>query len=537
MNEQQSFLDPKTLLAILLLGGVWIGWQFHLQNKYPDAYKPQQEKTVSQESESSKSSSLEDPTAVSGAVAPNKEVNKVSQTPEEVPEHSFQFEDGTWSFSLSSKGMGIQNIQLKTYKDRDGQAKKVGKATDEFLFGTRLIGHRKLLDFKVERESETKFVGKARKGSLEITKTIVVDSSNYTFDTQIFVNGAEENFLGVETLLADLVNKDAGGSFFMPSIGHQEFFVSHDDEEDRVYIQADNAVSENYDKVRLFGLSSQYFSLAVLDKSNVMPEVKAKVDQQNKMTGSVTHTVLSKTGDFSVKYVGFAGPKSLNLLTTIDEQMASLVDFGMFSVIGRVILKIMKGFHEVVGNWGVAIILLTILVRLIVLPFNIMSYKSMKGMQKIQPDLKRIREKYKDDKMKLNQETMALMKEANANPLGGCLPMLLQFPIFIALYQVIGQSIELYQEPFALWIHDLSLKDPYYVLPVLMSITIFLQQKMTPTQMDPAQQKVMLFMPLIFMVFMVSLPSGLTLYMFVSALFAVGQQAFFMRNKEEPANA
>ena len=150
-------------------------------------------------------------------------------------------------------------------------------------------------------------------------------------------------------------------------------------------------------------------------------------------------------------------------------------------------------------------------------------------MQALQPEIKAMREKYKDDQQKQQQEMMALMKSNKANPLAGCMPVLLQFPIFIALYQVLGNSIELYQAPFGLWIHDLSLKDPFYILPVLMGLTMFVQQKVTPNTMDPAQAKVLLFMPLIFTFFMVSLPSGLTLYMLVGAVFSVAQQMYFLK--------
>ena len=154
----------------------------------------------------------------------------------------------------------------------------------------------------------------------------------------------------------------------------------------------------------------------------------------------------------------------------------------------------------------------------------------MKKMQKIQPQMQAIRERHKADPQVLQKETMALMQREKVNPLGGCLPMLLQMPIFFALFRVLGQSIELYQAPFFGWIHDLSIKDPYYVLPVLMGITLFIQQKTTPTTMDPQQAKVMQFMPIIFSFMMVSLPSGLTLYTFISTLFGVIQQQILMRD-------
>ena len=195
----------------------------------------------------------------------------------------------------------------------------------------------------------------------------------------------------------------------------------------------------------------------------------------------------------------------------------------------------LRAFYGMVGNWGVAIICLTLVVRILVLPANIYSYKSMRAMQVIQPQIKALREKFKDDQVKQQQEMMALMKAHKVNPVGSCLPVLLQFPIFIALYQVLGNSIELYQAPFGLWIHDLSLKDPFYILPVLMGLTMFVQQKITPNTMDPAQAKVMLMMPLLFTFFMVSLPSGLTLYMLVGAIFSVAQQMYFMKQTPTPA--
>lgn len=161
-----------------------------------------------------------------------------------------------------------------------------------------------------------------------------------------------------------------------------------------------------------------------------------------------------------------------------------------------------------------------------------MSFKSAQAMQKIKPKMDAVREKYKNDPMKMNQETMALMKNNNANPLSGCLPMLLQIPIFFALWKAIGSSIELYQQPFFGWITDLSYHDPYFVFPILMGITMFLQQKMTPTTMDPMQAKILNFMPILFTLFMLTLPSGLTIYNFVSSLFGVIQQYFLLRENK-----
>ena len=186
------------------------------------------------------------------------------------------------------------------------------------------------------------------------------------------------------------------------------------------------------------------------------------------------------------------------------------MDYGIFGFISKPLLKLMKFLHGLFGNWGVAIIALTIIMRLLMLPFNVVSFKSARAMQKIQPQLTAVREKYKNDPLAVNRETMALMKQNNANPLSSCLPMLIQIPIFFALWKTIGSSIEIYQQPFFGWISDLSSYDRFFVLPILMGITMFFQQKLTPTTMDPMQAKILNYMPLLFSLFMISLPSGLT---------------------------
>lgn len=241
--------------------------------------------------------------------------------------------------------------------------------------------------------------------------------------------------------------------------------------------------------------------------------------------------VLNLDSKLQYKVEVYAGPKKLEYLSALGESGREIVDYGMFSFLAFPMLKLMNWFHEIFKNWGVAIILLTLLVRIITLPLAIASFRSMKNMQKLQPELAKLRERYKDNKEKIQMETMRLMKENNANPMLGCLPLFLQMPVFFALFQLLQNSIELFQAPFILWIHDLSLKDPYYVLPVLMGITMFIQQKITPSQMDPAQQKAMLIMPVIFSAMMMGLPSGLTLYIFVSTLFGILQQTFMMRDK------
>lgn len=228
-------------------------------------------------------------------------------------------------------------------------------------------------------------------------------------------------------------------------------------------------------------------------------------------------------------YVIYA-KKNYDQLAKLGDNLQLSVDFGFFGIIAVPILRGLQFFYKYIPNYGIAIILLTILIRLLTFPLQFKSFKSMKKMQDVQPELQKIREKYKDDPQRLQRESMELFKRAGANPLGGCLPLLMQMPILIAFYQVLYNAVELVGAPFYFWITDLSIKDPYYLLPVLMGISMFFQSKINPSpSADPTQKKVMMFMPLIFTFFMKDLPAGLNLYIFVSTLFGIIQQLFVYR--------
>lgn len=225
--------------------------------------------------------------------------------------------------------------------------------------------------------------------------------------------------------------------------------------------------------------------------------------------------------------------KEYNDLAALGHNLNNSVDFGMWGFFAVWILKGLQFFYKFFPNYGVSIILLTMLVRLITFPLQYKSFVSMKKLQLIQPELTKIREKFKDDPQRMQRESMELFKKSGANPLGGCLPLLLQMPVFFAFYKVLHAAVELVDAPFILWIQDLSNKDQYYVLPVLMTVAMFLQQKMTPnTISDPVQKKVMLFMPLIFGFIMKDLPSGLSLYIFVSTVFGIIQQVMVFNTKQ-----
>jgi YidC/Oxa1 family membrane protein insertase len=201
-----------------------------------------------------------------------------------------------------------------------------------------------------------------------------------------------------------------------------------------------------------------------------------------------------------------------------------VVDYGNFKIISQPLFWVLKLFHRWSGNWGIAIILLTLVIKLIFFPLSAASYRSMAKMKLVTPRLMKLREQYGDDKVKMNQAMMDLYKTEKINPLGGCLPIVVQIPVFIALYWVLFESVELRHAPFYLWIRDLSAPDPWYVLPTLMMISMIVQTRLNPTPPDPVQAKVMMIMPLVFGVMFYFFPSGLVLYWFVNNILSILQQ-------------
>lgn len=221
----------------------------------------------------------------------------------------------------------------------------------------------------------------------------------------------------------------------------------------------------------------------------------------------------------------YFGPKEKHRLEALGPDFEQTIDLGFFAWVAKPILTFLKYVQKFVGNWGLAIIIVTFLIKVLLFPLTFFSMKSMRKMAVLQPQIEEIRRRHKDDQQALNQAMWAFMKEKKYNPASGCFPILLQFPIFFAMYRVFYSSIELYQAPFFGWITDLSLKDPYYIYPVLLMGVMFLQQKITPTTVtDPMQKKVMVWMPVLFGVFMINLPAGLAVYMLVNSITSILQQ-------------
>lgn len=250
--------------------------------------------------------------------------------------------------------------------------------------------------------------------------------------------------------------------------------------------------------------------------------------------GPVETVAPGAVGHFTSRF--YAGPKDQGRLEAIAPNLNLTVDYGFLWWMAVPLFKLLQWLHSVVGNWGVAIILLTLIVKLVLFPLSAASYRSMANMRRVGPQMKRLQERYSDDRQKLSQEMMAFYKKEKINPLGGCLPMLLQMPVFLALYWVLFESVELRQAPFFLWIEDLAVMDPYFILPILMGGSMFLTQALNPPVPDPVQARVMKFMPIMFTVMFLFFPAGLVLYWLVNNLLSLAQQWYITRQIEGGAN-
>ncbi len=536
-NEKPSFLDRGTILAFIVIIAFWFGWTKWMEKNYPHTPATAEQAAPVVNNPDGKAVAKTDPAAPTAA-KDAAVVGNVAPATETLTHYA----QGSWELDISSVGMGLKNIQLKDYTSRDGKTIQLAGDEKDPSFATRVAPYTDALNFAIEKKSDDTYVGTAQAAGATITKTMKFNPATYSIETSVVVTGATPALKGIATRLSDLMTEPPKKqSFFDPTPDFHAWYILHEGSNRRETVHRDS--DNNYDQANasVASLSVHYFTQAIADKSSIRPKFISKIPSgANVATGELIYEPATMPDSLKIDYTAYAGPKSYSTLVAVDPGFAGVVDYGMFSVIARPILWLLKFLHQYIANWGLAIIVLTIIVRLIVLPFNVYSYKSMKVMQKLQPQMNAIRERYKDksneEKLQMNSEIMKLMKEHKANPLGGCLPMLLQLPVFIALYAVLGQSIELYQAPFGLWIHDLSIRDPWFVTPVLMGITMFIQQKITPSTMDPQQAKIMMWMPVIFAVFMVSLPAGLTLYIFVSTLFGIIQQLVFMRDRKPAGN-
>lgn len=447
----------------------------------------------------------------------------------------------------SNKGAVLKSWRLKEHKDENGEDLELVSSDshelDRYPFALRsadpdldlLINSalfkpsRTRLDLEYDQTEEIRFSYADERGN-RAEKVFAFKGGKYDFDIQtaLWQNGQQiEASLVWGPKFGNLLPVSSGGRMGNTSPGisvYQGAKVERHDE--RKYDPA----KSSYNFVSWVGYNDQYFTALL-----VAPPQSSTVVFSQEVINQTPYYFLSAT---QIQHA-YLGPKQFDLLTEFGHESKRIVKFGIFGFIAEILYVGMKEINKVIPNWGLCIILITLVTKIVFFPLTLQSTKSMAKMQELQPKLKALKAKYKkakqdiEQRRKLNEETMKLYKEHGVNPAGGCLPMLIQLPIFWGFFRLLMVAVEFRQSPFALWIGDLSLKDPYYVTPILMGITQFINQKMTPTTGDSTQQRMMLIMPVIMTIFFINFPSGLVLYWLTNNILQIGQQYIFNRIRQK----
>jgi YidC/Oxa1 family membrane protein insertase len=413
--------------------------------------------------------------------------------------------------------------------------------------GSMIFGEKTLEDLSNNKNYQVTIEsGNIANDKITAPATILLTLINGDIKIEKRYSFIKENYLVNLTINATQAGKPLSGRFFLgQDIGPEEEHVSNSETLEAVYNIGGKVKRESPPKdpqelkriegdLRWVGLDMKYFSMIVIPRQPIaFFNIQKQSLKESGMDGKSIERDLLKVStplNGSLDYQIYLGPKhqeSLKAVKTAD--ISGVINYGMFSIIIYPLLSSLRWIYQYVQNYGYAIILLTLILSVLLFPFRLKQMISMKRMQVVQPKIKALQDKYKkfkgDQKKRseMNVEMMALYKEHNVNPLGGCLPLLLQMPLLLAFYSLLAYSIELRHAPFIFWIHDLSVKDPKYILPIIMGLTSFISQKMTPMtpSTDPVQAKMMMIMPLVFTVMFFQLSSGLNLYFLCSNIFQI----------------
>jgi len=557
MDEQK-----RLILAVVLSVVVLVGYQaFFVKPPDPD-HQPQQVRHQS----------VDQPQVQKN----NPNVSDYKAKPVAVPQHivpqktnyrTISVSTPLYNIAISEHGAAVKSLELKKYKETNKKDSPLKQLVPKQLVSGTLL-------FDLEGHALPGLKDAVYTAKIDTDETSVVEGKKtieFTWQTpqgivvkKIFTFKADSYLIGCDIVLQNGSAAPLNDSLVitLPGLFNDEVkkrsrfafvgpFASIDKKYTAIKPKKIKDQSVHHGKIDWAGFTEQYFMTVV------MPEKKdnGKAVEEKLMLSYANDVITNnyiqkidrldpgKQGVYS--FVFYMGPKSHKVLSKYNNSLKNAINFGFFNVIAKPLLITMNVIYSFIPNYGVAIILLTIFIKLIFWPLGTKSYKSMNEMKKVQPLMTELREKYKDDKQKMNQEVMALYKTYKVNPASGCLPMLVQMPIFFALYRMLYQAIELRHAPFIGWISDLSAPDrlfefsfavpmmqaPYGIpmLTLLMGASFLLQQKMTPTTGDPMQAKMMMFMPIFMTVLFINFPAGLVLYMFVNNIISMGQQYYIQK--------
>ncbi len=550
-----KMIEKKTLLAFGLSFLILIAWSlfFAPGEKQPNQVQkgPAEEKPIA--------SAPLTPTETSPAPQPTVggEATSVSP-PTTVEEKQLIVETDLYRAVLTNAGPTIKSLKLKQYRQtidphsppiemlggKEGTVNSLllGFAPDSGEKGplTAAVYEMDRQDTHIVVTTAPQEIAFRRQSSdgLSLTQTLRFYPESYCIDVRIEVHNSKETPVNGR-FRAEL---SALPSSVKSSYSYVGLIVLDNEKLQEVKLKEGGEDKTLTGEIQWMAYEDAYFISAVVPQEGVKGLFRGSLTQTGLLKASYAGepAALSPSGSLSSTMTLYFGPRDLGVLRSSGHRLDRAVYFGWTDIIARPLLYVLRFFNQYIHNYGVSIILLTILIKILFWPLTHKSYKSMKEMQKLQPRMAKLREKYKGNREQLNRETMGLYKTYKINPMSGCLPMVIQIPVFFALYRILGSAIELRHAPFMLWIKDLSAPDrlfnfsfsipfmsPPYGIPVLtllMGASMFIQQKMTPTPGDPAQAKIMMLLPIVFTVMFINFQSGLVLYWLVNNILSIGQQ-------------
>jgi YidC/Oxa1 family membrane protein insertase len=542
--------NNRLLISIVVVLGILFLYQELLQWRYPNLYGPKsrQSQKAASTTAANPASPMIAPSPAFGSPTAPRSGNEAEITVPSV--RSVKIDTDYYEALLTAEGGRLQSFKLKKFKESSQPSSgdyQMIRPGDRLPMGLVITVAGKNFDdqaviYSTEAPSAVEatpshpvsvtFTGKTGDG-LTIQKTFAFRDGSYVFDVNADVKsagGVKPDSVGF-TMSQPLTALSGYRDY--PSL--QWYANGKPNSASEKQLRKGPEVISG--KITYAGFGGRYFLAALLPRS---PEGMLAMDYE----GAEADAQLLFPSSSAASQV-YMGPKELDVLDSVNPALRKAIDLGFWGFIALPFLQLLKLFYRVAPNYGVAIILLTILVRLLTLPMSIKGQRSMMRMQRLQPQVERIRERFKDQQDKLQHEMMELYKRNHVNPLGGCLPMVIQFPVFIGLYEALLNAVDLRNAPFVGWIRDLAAPDclpipgvtvPFTdlhgipVLVILMALTAFVQQWISPRNPDPSQQKMMMYMPVVFSVIFIELPAGLSLYYFFSNLLGVVQQ--FILNRE-----
>lgn len=556
MQMQRTILWVVFSMSILLL---WDAWQQH--NGNPSLLSPAPPPTANSQTEGQTDSvgqagqgSQAEPAAGVPSVGASGSTPPVAATPATPvaaapgqgaatdPGQSYEMQNDVLALRIDSKGAIVSRAMLKQHRELQGEKENVvlfsAQPGNFYVAQSGLINAPAGSQFPNHHtvftpagdSGDSRLVMVAESGSLRVEREYSLTPGSYVIGVKESITNLSDQPLS-PVLYRQLTRDNhapPGDTFFYQTFAGPVIYTDQQkfekiDFDDIINGSAEHATSAPDGWV---GLIQHYFASAWIPEPGIQREFYTQKAGPNLVSVGYKQALgeVAPGAEVTNSVQLYVGPQDQNVLEKLAPGLDLTVDYGFLTVIAKPIYWLLNWLHSIVGNWGWAIVLLTLIIKTLFFPLQAASYRSMARMKAVAPRLTALRERYGDDRAKLNQAMMELYKTEKINPLGGCLPILVQIPVFISLYWVLQASVEMRDAPWIGWITDLASPDPYYILPLLMAISMFVQVKLNPKPPDPMQAKVMMFMPIAFSVMFFFFPAGLVLYWLVNNLYSIAQQ-------------